>query len=114
MKLEKLRQIRLMVGGRVIFRGNPLDPQLKSKFQKACAKASWDEIDRTLKNSMGFEGTTLSVLVRTRYLDRIRHVERTCLTCGKTFFLSPSRLERGAGNYCSRGCVYKARRGKPK
>src|SRR5689334_18743576 len=38
-------------------------------------------------------------------------LERTCLTCGKTFWIKPSRLKyyNGAGKYCSQPCLNKAR-----
>lgn len=38
----------------------------------------------------------------------------SCLTCGKVFFLPPSRLKWGRGKYCSPRCQYKHIRENPK
>ncbi|MET7344647.1 hypothetical protein [Streptomyces sp. NPDC005547] len=35
-------------------------------------------------------------------------VTRTCLHCGNTFEIKPSRLKTGRGSYCGRVCQYKA------
>lgn len=42
-----------------------------------------------------------------------KKIERVCLNCGKKFNLSPSKLKRGGGNYCSKKCFYKTLIGKP-
>ena len=34
-------------------------------------------------------------------------VQRTCLTCGGTFWQHPSNIRRGGGRYCSRTCYHR-------
>ncbi len=38
-------------------------------------------------------------------------VERKCQSCGKKFDVTPSRIKRGGGKYCSQECYGKARSG---
>ena len=40
-------------------------------------------------------------------------IEKQCLQCGKSFFITPSRIKHGEGKYCTRGCADKAKKGKP-
>lgn len=39
-------------------------------------------------------------------------VRRNCLICGEEFTISPSRVKRGRGHYCSKECYYDKRWGK--
>ena len=41
-------------------------------------------------------------------------IKQNCKVCGKKFYIYPYVLKRGRGKYCSKECVYKARRTKVK